>query len=203
MYTPAHFHNPSSDEIRELIRNNSFGIIISFSGRILATHIPLELSADGKSISGHLSKANPQAKLLREGDEVLCVFSGPHTYISSSWYDHENVPTWNYIAAQARGKVRIISGDELYRRLVDIVDKYEAASEHPVSVQGMSPDYVDKHIKGIVAFDIEIEELEASYKLSQNRDKKNYQRIVDALEKRGVVQSSAIAEEMKKRTPKS
>jgi transcriptional regulator len=203
MYIPAHFVNNNRQEIIEFIRANSFGIIISASGEIRATHIPLELSEDGQTLSGHFSKANPQANSLRDGDVVLCIFNGPHAYISSSWYNHENVPTWNYVAVHVKGNIRLIEGEALYRRLTEIVDKYEAASEHPVSVERMTPEYVSKHIKGIVGFEVEITSIEAAYKLSQNRDRINHQTIVQELDRRGDYHSGAIAEEMKKRTPKA
>lgn len=202
MYIPAHFVNRDDQEILNFIRSNSFGILVSHNANILATHIPLELSGDGKILSGHLSKANPQAKALKDEQEVLCIFNGPHTYISSSWYDHENVPTWNYIAVQVRGKVSLINGEVLYNRLVELVDKFEAASVNPVTVQGMSADYLDRHIKAIVGFDIEIQAIEAAYKLSQNRDKLNHSNIVSELEKRKDHNSWSVAEEMKKHTPK-
>jgi transcriptional regulator len=201
MYTPAHFANHDQAEIKDFIRNNAFGIIISASPLIHATHIPLELSDDGAMLSGHFSKANPQAELFVNGMDVLCVFNGPHTYISSSWYDHENVPTWNYLAVHVRGTIKLISGDTLYQRLSQITDKYEAASAKPVSLRGMSGDFVAKHMNGVIGFDVEVTSLHALYKLSQNRNAVNHANIVHALEQRGDHNSMAIANEMKKRNP--
>jgi transcriptional regulator len=202
MYIPGYFANHNSEEINDFIRANSFGVLISTGEKILATHIPLELSQDAKFLSGHLSRANPQSRELHDGGEVLCIFQGPHAYISSSWYNHENVPTWNYISAHVRGNIKIIQGQDLYNRLSEIVDKYESASEKPVSVAAMSRDFLDRHIRAIVGFDIEISSIEAAYKLSQNRDTANYLNILNELAKRGDHNSLAIAEEMKKRTPK-
>ena len=203
MYIPAHFVNRNETEIHAFIRANSFGIIVSATGQLRASHIPLELSPDGKTLSGHLSRANPQGAGWKDGDEVLCIFNGPHTYISSSWYNHENVPTWNYIAVHVRGSVKIIREEALYNRLAELVDKYESSSEKPVSVQAMSRAYLDKHIKAITGFEVEIRSIEAAYKLSQNRDAVNHANIVRELKKRGDHASGAIAEEMKKRTPKA
>jgi transcriptional regulator len=201
MYTPAHFANHDQAQIKDFIRSNAFGIIICAVPEIHATHIPLELSDDGTVLSGHVSKANPQAGQFTDGTEVLCVFNGPHTYISSSWYDHENVPTWNYMAVHARGTLKLISGALLYERLAQITDKYEAASEKPVSLQGMSADFVARHMNGVVGFDVEITSINALYKLSQNRNSVNHASIMHALEKRGDHNSMAIATEMKKRNP--
>jgi transcriptional regulator len=203
MYIPAHFANRDTEEIRKFIRANSFGILVSSANVLLATHIPLELSEDAGLLSGHLSKANPQAKALHDDQQVLCIFSGPHAYVSSSWYNHENVPTWNYIAVHVQGKIRLLEGDELFKRLSQIVNRYEAASENPVAVEGMSSDYVERHMRAIIGFDIRIDSMEAAYKLSQNRDTLNHANIMHELRKRGDSNSLAIAGEMSKRTPKS
>jgi len=128
----------------------------------------------------------------------MVIFPGPHAYVSSSWYDHENVPTWNYIAVHVYGKIQIIESDELYSALKQLVDKYEKTSEYPISVEKMSPEYVRQSIQGLVGFAIEITSIEAAYKLSQNRDRKNYVNIINELEKRGDHESKSIAAEMKK-----
>lgn len=201
MYIPAHFVNDESEEVHSFIRENSFAILITSGDVIHASHIPLDLSPDGKRLSGHLSKANGQARTMTDGELSLSVFNGPHTYISSSWYDHENVPTWNYIAVHVKGRIKMIEGDELVQRLSTMVEKYEANSQNPVSVQDMSRDYLTKHLNGIIGFDIDIESIEAAYKLSQNRTKANHDNIVRQLEMRGDHHSSSIAFEMKKRAP--
>ena len=112
MYTPDLYKNKDAESIRTFLKENSFGILINQThGKLCATHIPIELevNADGKEIrQGHLSKLNPQAEGFTENDQVLAVFTGPHSYVSSSWYDHENVPTWNYIAVHVYGRIKIV-----------------------------------------------------------------------------------------------
>ena len=198
MFTPKIYQNNDLASIHEFIRKNGFGILISQAeGKIWATHIPLVLSPDGSKLSGHISKANKQWKDFESESEVLAIFSGPHTYISSSWYDHQNVPTWNYQAAHVYGTVRIIENDELYESLDQLVTKYEQASENPVSLETMTPDYVRREMKGIVGFEVAITRIESTNKLSQNRDDKNHERIVNELEKRGDTGSKEIAGLMK------
>ncbi|MEY2631306.1 MAG: Protease synthase and sporulation protein 2, partial [Bacteroidota bacterium] len=131
-----------------------------------------------------------------DNDEVLAIFSGAHTYISSSWYDHENVPTWNYLAVHVYGKVRVYNHEEALDFLKKLVDKYEAKSETPVRVENLSEKTM-REAHGIVAFEIEITSLEAQKKLSQNRDDKNYKNIIEELEKTKENQAIAIAEAMK------
>ncbi len=198
MYTPKQFQNNDGSSIKAFIRHHGFGILISNADqKILATHIPMEFSDDETKLTGHIARANPQWKKFKEDSEVLAIFSGPHAYISSSWYDHENVPTWNYIAVHVYGKINLIEGDQLYQSLTHLVDKYEKGSANPVSMEKMSAEYVQKSIQGLVGFEISISGIEAARKLSQNRDKKNHQNIIHELEKRNDQASLQIAEEMK------
>ena len=199
MYTPKLNRNENIEELHEFIRKNGFGILIStVEGKPWASHIPLLLSADGKKLSGHIARGNRQWKEWNTETEVLTIFTGPHTYISSSWYDHENVPTWNYIAVHVSGKLKILSAQELLESLKELTDKYEKQSVQPVSVEKMNPGFLKKEMLGIVGFEIEITKMEATYKLSQNRDAKNHEAIITELEKQNDPASTAIAHEMKK-----
>lgn len=195
MYTPGYAQNNDIDAIKQFIKQNSFGILVSqFQQKILATHIPLVLSQDGSKLFSHLSRANPQAKNFIPGSEVLAIFSGAHAYVSSSWYDHENVPTWNYIAAHVYGKIQVLSGKEVYESLDYFMKRYESTT-----LDHLSEKYVDAQVKGIIAFQIDITSMEATYKLSQNRDQKNHENIIHQLEKQKDDAALKIAGEMKKR----
>jgi transcriptional regulator len=204
MYVPKKFENKDLDQVKQFISENGFGILISQSPKkINATHVPLVLSPDGSKLYGHVSKANPQARSFHDDEEVLAIFNGPHAYISSSWYNHENVPTWNYIAVHVYGKIRIVEGDELLLSLKDLVDKYERHSKRPVSVEKMSPDYLNKQVNGIVGFEIAISNMQAAYKLSQNRDKLNHEAIVNELNERNHGDDRTVALEMKQHSPEA
>ncbi len=128
MYIPAIYKNENLSDVRAFLAANSFGILVSQSeGKPWATHIPMEIAqnSDGKEVLvGHISKANLQAKHLENGGQFLAIFSGAHNYISSSWYDHENVPTWNYIAVHIYGSMRILTEIELLQSLTELVDKH-------------------------------------------------------------------------------
>jgi transcriptional regulator len=197
MFTPKLYQDNDAESIRRFISENGFAILVStVEGHLWATHIPVLLSADGTKLHGHLSRANKQWKDFN-AQEVLVIFNGPHAYVSSSWYDHENVPTWNYVAVHVYGTIRIIEGDMLYSSLNDLVNKYEKSSEHPVSLSAMSPEYVNREMKGVVGFEIEINRFEATRKLSQNRDDKNHESIIHHLEKREDASSKEVAALMK------
>lgn len=199
MYAPPIFRNEDLFQIYDFIDQNSFANVISNVGRELwASHIPLMFSKDRTTLYGHVAKANQQWKHFQERREVLAIFNGPHAYISSSWYDHENVPTWNYIAAQVYGNASVVEGEELITSLSDLTDKYEKQSAHPVSISAMSPGYFEKELRGLVGIAISVTRIEASYKLSQNRDDKNYKSIVFHLSQRNQGADALVADAMKK-----
>jgi transcriptional regulator len=201
MYIPELYKNENQEDIQNFLHQNGFAILVNQTdGKLWATHTPLilENNAEGTPILvGHISKANPQAESFKSNEEVLAIFTGAHTYISSSWYDHENVPTWNYLAVHVYGKVRVYDHEEAVHFLKKLVDKYEAKSEKPVRVENLSEKTM-REARGIIAFEIEITSIEAQKKLSQNRDDKNYQNIITELEKTNDNQAIDIANEMKK-----
>jgi len=205
MYIPETYKNEKPEEIKTFLKENAFGILVtSRDNQSLATHIPLEFiqKEDGTDmLHAHISKANAQCDHLSDGAEALCIFNGPHSYISSSWYDFEEVPTWNYIAVHVRGKIRVLDKQELWESLKLLTDKYEASQENPIQLETLS-DKTMRQIHGIIGFEIAINSMEAAYKLSQNRDDKNHEVIVDHLNKTGQAGSCAIAEEMRKERTK-
>ena len=207
MYIPSLYKNENQTEIEQFLHENGFAILVNqTNGKLWATHIPLILGTNsnpetsGKILIGHISKLNPQAVSFKQNDEVLAIFNGPHSYISSSWYDHENVPTWNYLAVHVYGKVRLHTYEESIESLKKLVNKYEAKSEKPIRIEDLSEKTM-REARGIVSFEIEITSIEAQKKLSQNRDDKNYQNIISELEKTNENQAIEIAKAMKKNRP--
>jgi len=200
MYIPDQYKNENQTEIRNFLREHSFGILVNqLDGQLWATHIPLELEVNGNGkevLQGHLSKENPQWKSFETDNKVLAIFSGPHAYISSSWYDHENVPTWNYIAVHIYGTVKILEEAAVIQSLKTLVNKYEATSENPVRVEDLSRKTM-LQARGIVGFEIEIDDIQAVKKMSQNRDEKNYNNIISELEKTGNPDAAEVAKIMK------
>ena len=198
MYIPKDFRNDDETVVKDFIRKNSFGTLVSHAeGKLWATHIPMLLTEDGKKLTGHVAKGNKQWKEFKSGTEVMAIFAGPHAYVSSSWYDHENVPTWNYIACHVYGNIRIIEGDELYQSLKMLVDKYEKNSTKPIAMEKFTPSFLKHEIQGVVGFEITITKIEPSFKLSQNRDDKNHEAIISQLEKNKDDNSKEIALAMK------
>lgn len=194
-------------EIVDFIRTNAFATLISqVEGKPWATHLPFVLGKNNSGepvLSGHLAKANQQWKSISENEDVLVIFQGPHAYISSSWYNHENVPTWNYLAVHVTGKIRLIEGEELMDHLKSLTNIYEEGRPNRVRVETMSESYVAGQLRALVGFEIKIEEVKGAAKLSQNRDNVNYQNIVEKLKESEFPLDKEVASEMEKRRPKN
>jgi transcriptional regulator len=202
MFIPAYYRNSDLSEIKNFLRKNSFATLVtSENGRSEASHIPIELVEEENGImflQGHLSRANPQWRSFSNAASVLAIFQGAHTYISSSWYNHINVPTWNYMAVHIYGKIKIIEGEELLQSLKELVNKYEVVSSRPIKVEELPADMMEKYLNGIVGFRIEIEKIEGKWKMSQNRNKEDFQNVIRELEKLNDENAHLVAGEMKR-----
>ncbi|MGI2326730.1 FMN-binding negative transcriptional regulator [Planococcus sp. YIM B11945] len=202
MYIPKFYKVSDFDEIREFILQHSFGTLVTTrKGRPIATHLPLQLTKDGEHtyITGHMAYGNPQWRTFETSDEVLVMFQGPHAYISSSWYEQENVPTWNYQAVHLYGSPTILTDEELKRDLTGLLQKYEHHRENPVLWDTLSPELLEKELKGIVGFKINITEIQAANKLSQNRKDEDYRNIMRKLSEEPDAASREMAQVMEKK----
>jgi transcriptional regulator len=154
-------------------------------GTPYATHLPVMLDrsqGEHGTLVAHMAKANPQWQHFANGQDVLLIFHGPHSYISPSWYTSEfAVPTWNYTAVHAYGHAQLVEEQALKQQmLTELVTYHEAAMERPWTFQ-----WSDRHInltKAIVAFTIRITRLEGKAKLSQNRSAEDQAGVIRALE---------------------
>ncbi|HXB94318.1 MAG TPA: FMN-binding negative transcriptional regulator [Puia sp.] len=202
MYIPRRYEQKDAEKIRAFIREHSFAILITvLEGRPLGTHIPLllESGGDGKeALVGHISLGNEQKHTLTDGALVLAIFPGPHAYISPRWYTQLNVPTWNYLSVHVYGKVQLMESAELRAALSRLVDNYEQPLPHPVHMEEIPPKVLEDDLRGIVGFRILIDEIQAAWKLSQNRDEQSYHQVIDQLDK-GDETARSVAAEMKNR----
>lgn len=199
MFIPKLYRSEDFDLMKEIIRENAFALLISSAEKIRATHSMMILNEDDPEnmyVETHISRANPQAKTLKDGDEVLCDFLGAHAYISSSWYDHMNVSTWNYEAVQIHGTVQLMNHGELYQHLDKLTSKYENFQKCPVMVKDMGKEFVEKEMKGAFGLKIIPTEIFIKQKLSQNRKEHDFQNIISELENSDE-NGRKIAEKMK------
>jgi len=199
MFIPKIYRSEDYELMKQIIKENAFALLISSVDKIRATHSMMMLNEDDPEniyIESHISRANPQAKTLKNGDEVLCDFLGAHTYISSSWYDHVNVSTWNYEAVQIYGKVELMNQEELYNHLEKLTAKYENFQKCPMFVEKMGREFVEKEMRGAFGLKIIPTEIFIQQKLSQNRKEADFQNIISNLENTDE-NGKKIAERMK------
>ncbi len=202
MYIPPAFQQTERQALFDFIERNSFGLLVSqVEGEPFASHLPFLLDrAAGPqgALVGHLALANPQWRQAA-GQNVLAVFSGPHAYISPTWYEDENaVPTWNYTAVHIYGTLQIVRDEAaLAKILQDFVAFYESTLPQPWTFDASS-DFARKMMKAVVGFRIEITRMEGKWKLNQNRPQEQRERVVRALETFGDENSQGVAKEMKR-----
>ena len=206
VYLPPPFTEARPAVLVAHIERHDFGLLVSHSaGGLIASHIPFLVEHNGEELHllGHLARPNPQVEDLRHSQEVLAIFSGPHAYISPSWYAAgPAVPTWNYVDVHAYGTVSLIEeADWLRRLLLRLSDRHEATNPAPWRMQDLPEPYLQGMLKGIIGFEIAVTRLEGKYKLSQNRPAIDRPRIIAGLERREDADSGAVASLMREREP--
>jgi transcriptional regulator len=139
-----------------------------------------------------MARANPQWRELT-GRDVLTIFSGPHAYVSPSWYGvSPMVPTWNYLAVHVYGRLELIDDEAtLLSLLQDTAAKYEAPRAQPWTFTNDDP-YVQKLLKAIVGFRIVISRIEGKWKLGQNHSAEVRRSAAERLIEQGDPDSQAI-----------
>ena len=189
MYIPKHYAVTDRPKLFEFIKSNSFGILFSHTGsEPMASHLPFILDDNGGKqgiILGHMTKANPQWRYA-DGQQVLVVFHGPHTYVSPNWYHEEDtVPTWNYVAVHATGIFKAVEDRSgLEESVARLTDQHEASQPQPWQPD-FSTAYSDQMLNRIVAFEIEITSLQGKWKLNQNHPEHRRRRVAEQLKSLG------------------
>jgi len=199
MYIPKINLATDKDEIVAFMKKFSFATIITSKDNLpIATHLPFLVSVkdDNIILTSHFAKANEQWRDI-ENNKALIIFSEPHAYISPKHYDTTlNVPTWNYISIHAYGQGKLITETEkAFSVLEATIDNFETSYKQ--QWDNLPEEYKLKMIKGIVAFEIPVTDLQAKKKLSQNRTDLEKQKIIDTLSKSNDTNEQLIAEYMK------
>ncbi|SEW54478.1 FMN-binding negative transcriptional regulator [Chitinophaga arvensicola] len=205
MYISKLTRETNWDTIANFIRENGFGLLVNTdpAGVPHATHLPMTLveKTPGEFVlRGHIARINPQWEWF-EKNEGLAVFSGHHAYISSSWYEKERIPTWNYMAVHIHGSIRIQEEAAVVAALGDLMDHYEAASACPVHMSDIDDKTLRNNVKAIVGFEMSIRDVNANYKLSQNKKDADYYSVIAHLKALGDENSLRVAAEMEARRP--
>jgi len=188
------------EEVKRLIRENPWATIVSTTSTgLVASHYPvvLEEDADGISIVSHVGRPDEQLHELGSG-EVMVIIQGPHGYISPGWYENDElIPTWNHVTAHLYGTPEILSDEENFRVLDDLVGHFEKQLPSPVSIT-LDEASSRRIAKGTVGLRLRVTRFDARLKLSQNKSDDVVERIVGALEGDGPFASKDLAAEMKR-----
>ena len=200
MYIPKINAMTEREEVVAFMKQFSFATIITAKENFpVATHLPFLVSVkeDKIILTSHFAKANEHWAAVVE-NKVLVIFTEPHAYISPKNYDKElNVPTWNYISIHAYGQGKLITRtDKVIEILEATIDNYELA--YMQQWNSLPEDFKLKMIKGIVAFEIEVTELQAKKKLSQNKTDAEQRRIIDSLSDSNKDNEQHIADYMRR-----
>ena len=204
MYIPAYFQEHDLYAAAALVREFSFGTVVSVvDGLPWATHIPVQLEIDKEGkwlLHCHIARANPQWRHFESQPYVLAMFMGAHSYISPSWYDSPNVPTWNYQAVHLTGEATIMTQTVLLAMLRSMMAHYETAhASTPLAFDNIPIEVLEKDLKGVVGITIQVQKIEAVRKLSQNRNEVSQQNIIQELKKLDTYDAIRIAAEMNKK----
>jgi len=202
MYKLPYFTEENEEAVFDFMKKNSFAIITGYDGNFpVATHVPLDVKKEGEQIifTGHMMKKTDHHKAFLQNENVLVIFNGPHCYVSAAWYVKKDVAsTWNYIDVHAKGKIKFEDEEQTKKIIENLTNNYEHANSD-AAFDKLPKEYVDRLVKAIIGFTIEISVIENVFKLSQNHDKKTRENIIERLTGVSDANANAIAVEMKKR----
>jgi len=199
VYIPEFNREEDRATILAFMRANPFAILVSnVEGVPFATHLPLLIDEKGDQIvvQGHMAKANAHWKSMKESEESLIIFHGPHAYISPSLYENrESVPTWNYAAVHVYGEPTLFTDEESLRATLHrMIDTFE--SSYMTQWSELSEEYQSRMMKHIVGFNIKVKRLEGKFKLSQNRTKGEQAQVIQSLNQSQDSNISGVAQLM-------
>ena len=203
MYDIPYFKSADYKEMFEFMQAHPFITLCGCDAdnNPVATHIPVLIEERDKKIflRAHVMRKQRHTVAFDQNPSVLAIFSGVHTYVSASWYEQEaTASTWNYQAVHAKGVLSWKDENFLYALLTRLTEKFENNPRSPSLVPKLDKDYVNNMMKAIVAFEIEVTSIEHVFKLSQNRNEKSYENIMQHLQQ-GDEGAKAVAAIMKER----
>ncbi|HEY6062932.1 MAG TPA: FMN-binding negative transcriptional regulator, partial [Chitinophagaceae bacterium] len=206
MYDLPHHKEKDHEVIIQFMKDHPF-IFLTGSDSVnkpVATQVPVFIDEkEGKYfLTGHIMRNTDHHKAFEQNKNVLAVFTGPHTYVSATWYTSPVGSTWNYMSVHAKGTIRFGDTGELISVLRRLTLHYENNNTASATVfDNLPAEYTERMMKGIVPFEIEINDLQHVFKLSQDRDEKSYDNIIQQLKQKNG-DAKMIAAIMEKRKSK-
>ena len=206
MYDLPHHKEKDHEEIIQFMKDHPFIFLTGSdaANRPVATQIPVFIDEkEGKYfLTGHIMRNTDHHKAFEQNKNVLAVFTGPHTYVSATWYTKPVGSTWNYMSVHAKGTIRFGDTNELISILQRLTLHYENNNTASTTVfDNLPAEYTTRMMKAIVPFEMEINDLQHVFKLSQDRDEKSYDNIIQQLSQKDG-DAKTIAAIMEKRKSK-
>ena len=204
MYDLPYHKEKNEKVIKEFIAKYPFALLAASdsANKPVATQVPVFIEEkEGKKIlRGHIMKNTDHHNAFLHNENVLVVFTGHHTYVSGTWYSNPHTPsTWNYMSVHAKGIIRFLDDSALVDVLKMTTLHFENHNQQSATIfDNLPAEYTLRLMKAIVAFEIEVKEMDTVFKLSQDRDAKSYDNIIERLKEQGEA-GQVIAAEMKKR----
>ena len=208
MYIPRANKEDRLSVLHKFMEEQPFASLITVgSSGLFASHIPMVLEQNGANgrLKCHISRANAQWRDHTPSVEALAIFSGPHHYITPSWYPEKEetgkvVPTWNYVVVHAYGHLKVMEdGEWLMAHLAKLTNIHEAGLPVPWKVGDAPADYIASMAKGIVGLEMDIERIEGKWKLSQNRSEKDRSGVAKGLAELNTTESLTMKALVEKR----
>jgi transcriptional regulator len=202
LYVPPPYRPPGRDALVGLARRCAFATVVSATadGRPEATWIPflIEGTVESPRVYGHMARANRQWRSWTSETPLLAVFQGPHHYISPRWYaTSPNVPTWNYLMVQVRGRPRLLDPHADEAEVVDmlhrLVDQFEGGGPEAWQLASQPESFVAELSKGIAAFELLVDDIDGVWKLSQAKEEADRAATIAALDALGGDHATQIA----------
>jgi|SRR5690242_2925830 len=202
MYNLPHFKANNQKEVIDFMHTHPFITLCGCDekNKPVATHVPVLIEERGERIffKAHIMRNQKHTKAFEHNKNVLAIFSTAHTYVSASWYSNQKTgSTWNYQSVHAHGILNFKDENFLHHLLTQLTEKFENNPHSPSLVQKLDEDYVSSMMKAIIGFEIEITSIEHVFKLSQNRDEKSYENIIEHLQS-GDADAQQVASAMQK-----
>lgn len=187
-------------DVAEIMKQHMFATMVTTSpDGLVATHLPFVFDAErGEhgTLLAHMARANPQSAIIGGDGEVLVIFTGPHAYISPSWYaDRATAPTWDYIAVHCYGRTRRHSDEEARQNIGRLLNVVEAPHDDPWSMSELSEEDIVALLRNVVSFELPIERVEAKFKLNQGETRDRTLAAIAELERQG---SQELADYMRR-----
>ena len=203
MYSIPYFKEKDPGIVMSFMKQHPFILLCGCdaAGKPVATQVPVLIKQRDEKLylQGHIMKNTDHHKAFLQNPEALAVFTGPHTYVSASWYTNPHQgSTWNYMTVHAKGTVQFLAPAALPAVLKELTALFENNNDSPSLYEKLPDDYVARLINAIVAFEMEIRETDNVFKLSQNRDEASFHNIIQQLQQQNS-DAREIAVEMQKR----